>query len=70
MDDADGIDLRPELRFAADRQWHSPIFIPFAFADNDLFACEIDIFDSESAAFEDAQACPVKQIGHKSIDSI
>ena len=42
------------------------VFVPFAFADDDLSSFEVDVFDAESTAFKEAHAGAVEQFEDES----
>jgi hypothetical protein len=49
----DALNLRhliPEAALDAQRQGNHPVFVSFAFADDQLFACKVHIFNAETAA--------------------
>jgi hypothetical protein len=70
VDAADLDDLFLEAPLGSDGERDDAIFFPLAIADHDLLAGEIDIFDAEPAAFEDAEAGAVEEFGLKKFDSI
>ena len=70
MNAADLGDLFEQSSFGAERQGDDAIFFAFAIADDDLFSREIDIFDTQPAAFEHAEAGAVEEFGLEKIDSI
>ena len=43
------------------------VFVSFAAAHDDLSAVEVNVFDAEAAAFEEAQSAAVEQLGHESV---
>jgi hypothetical protein len=52
------------------RQRNCAVLFAFPFANDDLFAGEVEILDAQPGAFEDAETAAVEDFDHESIDSI
>jgi len=57
------LNLRLEAGDQAFRKWNSAVLFPFAIADDDLPAVEIDVFDADSAGFHESQAGAIHESG-------
>ena len=60
----DVIDLSFQCIGESIGEWHGAIFLSFAVTDDDLFSCEVDIFDAESADFHESESGAVHESGH------
>ena len=60
----DVLQVACEVRLHRGRKHRHAILVALAAADDDLVGAEVGVLDSQAAALEDAQTCPVEQAGH------
>ena len=60
MNQANAIALHGECWHGGRRQHRGPILLPFAGANHDLLAVQIDIHHAERTAFVDAQSAAIE----------
>jgi hypothetical protein len=52
------------------RQHRHAILAPLAVPDHDLIRREVDVLDSQAAAFQQAKACAIQQERHEPLDTV
>lgn len=67
---AHGVKMGLQRRGEGAREHGAAVFRAFAVADGDFIAGEIEVFDAQPQAFEDAEAAAVKNLGDQTIDAV
>jgi hypothetical protein len=65
MQAADVFDLFLEAVASACREGDGAVFVSLAFADDELMAMEVDVFEAKSAAFQGSHAGAVEEFNHE-----